>query len=101
MNPQANDTFVTVQIPARVYADLLSLETDELKEAPEIIRRLAEDARRHDARAAEKRQGGLVSAIGKWEGFEEIETVLSDLQSIREGGGTGTVEQFFKLFKTI
>jgi len=47
------------------------------------------DSEDTDNALSEKRQQGLVSVIGRWEGFEEIETVLSDLQSIREGGGTG------------
>ncbi len=89
MNPSIDDTFVTVRIPARVYADLLSSETDKLKETVEIMRKLAEDDRNQDGQSGEKKQQGLVSVIGRWEGFEEIETVLSDFQSIREGGGAG------------
>jgi len=89
VNPAINESFVAVQIPFGVYADLLSLKTDELKEPAEIIRQLTEDAIKDSTRTAEKREEGLVSVIGRWEGFEEIERVLSDIQSVRESGGTG------------
>jgi hypothetical protein len=89
MNSAINHTFVTVRIPVLVYDALLSLKTDESEEPAETIRQLTEEACKHDTGTAGKREDGLVSVIGKWEGFEEIETVLSDIQAIREDGGTG------------
>ncbi len=37
----------------------------------------------------QEEQQGLVSVIGKWKGFEEVEEAIRDLSSIRKSGGVG------------
>lgn len=35
------------------------------------------------------KQNGLISAIGKWNNFDEIEEILTDISSVRLKGGFG------------
>lgn len=44
-----------------------------------------------DLRSLEQQQEkqGLVAIAGKWQGFEEVEKAMGDLQTLRKNGGNG------------
>ncbi|MEZ4526927.1 MAG: hypothetical protein R2941_13505 [Desulfobacterales bacterium] len=89
MNPAMNNSVVSIDLPFHIYSELLSLQTDDAKEPPEIIARLVKDAHHHlawihdlsELRNEIRKQGGLYT--GKTE-EEMIERLRKDRKEIFE-----------------